>query len=364
MIDQPLVSIVTPFYNTAPYIAECIESVLGQTYTNFEFLLVDNKSTDGSREIAESYAARDKRIKLFHNAEFLDQLPNCNGALERIDPASRYVKMALADDVLFPECVSRMVALAESRPTAGLVAAYYLYGDRVDGSGIPIDHSCVAGRDALRLTFLNSCFLTGTPTTVLYRADIVRSRKPFFKLGLYHADTEAAYEILLEHDLGFVHQVLSFVRIDNESITRSVKDLYPVPVDIFVAVQKFAPQVLTTKEFEYVRDRAVRDYFGLLGRMALRFKERRFWDYHRRVLATMGMQLSWLDVLPWSLAEFLHIALNPENTARRALRLMRRRNAPPPAAIPRDQAANGAAETMPQSLPRLSLSGAGRDPRG
>ena len=60
---SPLVSVLTPFYNTAPYLAECIESVLAQTRGDFEYLLVDNCSTDGSDDIAAGYAARDPRIQ-------------------------------------------------------------------------------------------------------------------------------------------------------------------------------------------------------------------------------------------------------------------------------------------------------------
>ena len=53
MESQPLVSVVTPFYNTADYLGECIESVLRQTYENWGYVLVDNCSTDGLSEIAE-----------------------------------------------------------------------------------------------------------------------------------------------------------------------------------------------------------------------------------------------------------------------------------------------------------------------
>ena len=56
LASRPLVSVVTPFYNTAPYLAQCIESVLAQTYPHFEYILMDNCSTDGSAEIAETYA--------------------------------------------------------------------------------------------------------------------------------------------------------------------------------------------------------------------------------------------------------------------------------------------------------------------
>jgi glycosyltransferase involved in cell wall biosynthesis len=51
-MDRPLVSVVTPFYNTERYLAECIESVLAQTYPIFEYILVNNRSTDASRDIA------------------------------------------------------------------------------------------------------------------------------------------------------------------------------------------------------------------------------------------------------------------------------------------------------------------------
>ena len=59
LASRPLVSVVTPFYNTAPYLAQCIESVLTQTYPHFEYILMDNCGTDGSGEIAESYPRRE-----------------------------------------------------------------------------------------------------------------------------------------------------------------------------------------------------------------------------------------------------------------------------------------------------------------
>ena len=60
-----LVSIITPSYNSAAYIAEMIESILAQTYTNWELLITDDCSTDDSVKIIESYATKDSRIKLF-----------------------------------------------------------------------------------------------------------------------------------------------------------------------------------------------------------------------------------------------------------------------------------------------------------
>ena len=63
-MSEPFVSVVTPFHNTGAYVEECIQSVLRQSYRNFEYILVDNASSDGSRDVAERYARTDSRIRI------------------------------------------------------------------------------------------------------------------------------------------------------------------------------------------------------------------------------------------------------------------------------------------------------------
>src|SRR4051794_27053545 len=109
-MDTPLVSIVTPVYNGEPYLAECIESVLAQTYDNWDYTIVDNASTDATPSIAARYAARDPRIRHLRFDELADVTANHNRAFESISPASEFCKMLQADYWLYPECLSRMVA--------------------------------------------------------------------------------------------------------------------------------------------------------------------------------------------------------------------------------------------------------------
>ena len=68
---QPLVSIVVPVYNEAQYIAECIESLLAQTYQNWECVIANNCSTDGSGEIGHKYAAQDAKTRVHDNGSGL-----------------------------------------------------------------------------------------------------------------------------------------------------------------------------------------------------------------------------------------------------------------------------------------------------
>jgi glycosyltransferase involved in cell wall biosynthesis len=66
-MTRPLVSVIMPVFNTKKRVGEAIESILNQTFSDFEFIIVDDCSTDGSYELLQKYAKKDKRIQLFRN---------------------------------------------------------------------------------------------------------------------------------------------------------------------------------------------------------------------------------------------------------------------------------------------------------
>ena len=286
--QQPLVAVVTPFYNTAKYLPECIESVLGQTYSNFRYLLVDNQSTDGSGEIAADYARRDPRISLLRTRSFVGQVRNYNDALLNVPPEARYVKVVQADDYIFPECLERMVAVGEAHPTAAIISSYYLTGPHVFGSGIEWPTECVDGRTASRLHLLDNFCLFGTPTTVMYRADLVAKRQPFYSETSMHEDTELCHEVLAEADLGFVHQVLSFSRLGNEGILTTIDSFEWRRALFYTLLRRFGARYLSAEEFAR-RFAALRwDYRRFLAESMLIGREPEFWAYHRQALASIG----------------------------------------------------------------------------
>jgi glycosyltransferase involved in cell wall biosynthesis len=217
MTDAPLVSIVTPVYNGAAYVAECVESVLAQTYENWDYTIVDNASSDATPEIAERSAARDSRIRHLRFDEFVDATANHNRAFEAISPESEFCKVVQADDWIYPECVALMVRAAGVANTVGVVSSYQLWERRIHLDGLPYSTTFAPGRDILRGTLLGRFNVTGNPTATMLRSSHLRERKPFWEEGLRHDDTEAALWMLSRHDFAFVHQVLTFARRQPES---------------------------------------------------------------------------------------------------------------------------------------------------
>src|SRR5438093_7806524 len=104
--EQPLVAVVTPVYNGEAFLAECIESVLGQTYTHFEYVIFDDGSTDASTEIALKYAQKDGRIRIERSPVCLGVMESHNAVFNLIAPAAKYCKVCSPVYLLFSECVA------------------------------------------------------------------------------------------------------------------------------------------------------------------------------------------------------------------------------------------------------------------
>ena len=324
-MTRPLVSVVTPCYNTEAYLAECIESVLRQSHDNFEYIIVDNACTDRSGEIAREYAACDSRIRVVRNEQLLPQVENVNRGLSLVSTESSYVKVVLADDWLYPDCLKLMVELAERHPRVGLVSSYYVEGRNIKGAGLPPDRPVVSGREASRLQLIDSRFMFGSPSTVLFRAEIIRARQPFYETGRLHEDTEACFEVLRDWDFGFVHQVLSFLRVDPQSLSGTVRDFNPHLLDKLIVLHRFGRTFLTEDEYESGMRQVLRLYHGYLGQSLLARRPPAFWDYHRRGLATIGLQLDRARLTRAAATAALRLVLNPFDTAAQLISRLRHR---------------------------------------
>jgi glycosyltransferase involved in cell wall biosynthesis len=317
--NEPLVSVVTPVYNGEPYLRECIESVRSQTYQNWEYIVLNNCSTDRTLDIAEHYRRQDGRIRVHSNARLLPIIANHNKAFSLISASSKYCKVVSADDWLYPECLARMVELAEANPSVGIVGSYQLSGGGerwyVRNHGLPYSATVVSGREICRAQLLGRLSVFGDPTSSLYRADLVRSTSAFYPNAAAEADVSAIFKHLEKTDFGFVHQVLSHERIhDVRQTTLSLERNAYVSAAIDDCLT-YGLLYLTKDECETRVEQLVDAYYKYLATNALKFRNHAFWDYHIRRLHELGLPLDRVRLAKSIALKTLDLLLNPKGTA-------------------------------------------------
>src|SRR5437899_10540181 len=116
----PRVSMAVPVYNGERYLGEALDSLLAQTYHDFELIICDNASTDGTGEIARSYASMDERVRYVRNERNLGLAGNVKRAFQL--SSGEYFRWHAADDVCAPQFLARCVAVLDRHPA--VVLAY------------------------------------------------------------------------------------------------------------------------------------------------------------------------------------------------------------------------------------------------
>jgi glycosyltransferase involved in cell wall biosynthesis len=116
--EQPKVSIGLPVYNGENFLTEALDSILAQTFTDFEVIISDNASADRTQDICREYVARDKRIRYFRNAENLGACWNQNQVIKLSN--GQYYKMWAHDDLCAPEYLERCVDVLDRDPSVVL----------------------------------------------------------------------------------------------------------------------------------------------------------------------------------------------------------------------------------------------------
>jgi glycosyltransferase involved in cell wall biosynthesis len=120
-MEAPLVTVLMPVYNGEAYLSEAIESILQQSFTNFEFLILNDGSSDRSEEIIRSYT--DSRIRLINNATNMKLIATLNRGLDQAQ--GKYIVRMDADDISLPQRIERQVEWLEKNPEYGLVGSWF-----------------------------------------------------------------------------------------------------------------------------------------------------------------------------------------------------------------------------------------------
>ncbi len=319
----PLVSIVTPVYNGEAHLRECIESVLSQTYRNWEYIILNNASTDRTLSIASEYQRQDSRIRLCSNETLLPIIANHNKAFGLISENSKYCKVVSADDWLFPECLEKMVGLAEQHPSVGIVGSYQLSGGDgiwyVRNDGLPYSQAVTSGHEICRAHMLGALRVLGNPTSVMYRSDLVRNTDRFYPNPTAEADTSACLKHLRFADFGFVHQVLSHERIHKMRMTTTSLETNAYVSAAISDCQEYGEWYLTKQERDARINELVSRYYAYLSASVLKFKNKMFWDYHTKRLHDLGYQFDTWRLSVGVARKLFDLLLNPKETVQMVL---------------------------------------------
>lgn len=332
---HPFVSVVTPVYNGAEYLRECIDSVLAQTFDFAEYLIIDNRSTDDTPRIAAEYARRDPRIRVLTNETFLTATQNWNHALRQIAAESTYTQILHADDLLLPAYLERTVALAEGHPDVGVVSTYVITGDSVTNDGVPFPRSIMPGREICRDLLLGGPYVFGSPSSSLLRTAVMRQRPAFYVDDMRHlVDRESYLWMLARSDFGFVHEVLSFTRRHDAAISARLHQRGDWHPESAWLLQRWGPVFLAEDELAQQTGKMLALYRSFLGRSLFSLPGPTFWAFHRAWLDKLGLPSSRAAIAGWAAREVGHLALLPLEVAARVLRRVRGQATATPAEPP------------------------------
>jgi hypothetical protein len=209
----PVVTVLMPVFNGEKYLAEAIESILNQSFVDFEFLIINDGSTDGTAVILADYEQRDERIRVYHqeNQGIVASLNRGLGLAK-----GKYVARMDADDVSLPERLAKQVVFMEAHPDVGVLGTWvqitYGSGRTSDTWQLPTQHGM------LRWSLSFTCPIMHP--TVMMRREVVE-RADGYGSDMVHAEDYDLWRRLSEATrLSNLPDVLLRLRLHEENVSR------------------------------------------------------------------------------------------------------------------------------------------------
>jgi len=223
MLKQPLVSVIIPTYNRAHLIGETLDSVLAQTYENWECIVVDDGSTDNTDEVMAAYCAKDSRFRYYHRPD--THKPGGNGARNFgfLMSKGEYVQWTDSDDLMHPEKLAKQVHLCMGKNASVSVCRVLFFREDLDDVFEPKNNTIISDsplssyvRDEITI-YINSC--------VWSRNFLMNSHQ------LFNEDLKAAQEwefhsrlLALNPDITVIDDELMFIRSHSGNMTNGKVD--------------------------------------------------------------------------------------------------------------------------------------------
>lgn len=225
---MPAISIIVPIYNMEHLMRRCIDSLLAQTFTDYELLLIDDGSEDGSWSICQEYARKDARISIFHkeNGGLSDAR---NYGLSKA--IGKYTIFADPDDWVSPEGLDRLYATAE-REQADMTMCDLYREDEYSRHYVCQRPQSLQAEDVLKELFAN---IQGFTVNKLIRRDVYTRFGICYPKGIYGCEDQYTMAAILLHDIKIAYEPVAFYHYmyNSASLTRHYDECtYEVDVHV------------------------------------------------------------------------------------------------------------------------------------
>jgi glycosyltransferase involved in cell wall biosynthesis len=213
-MGRPQISLCIPSYNHARFLAQTIDSVLQQTFDDFEILIIDDCSTDGTEAIVKQYALRNPRIRFSVNPENIGMVGNWNLCLA--EAKGKYIKYLFGDDLLLSrDTLQKLLSLFEADKSISLISSSRNIIDSESntiGMKSPFKRDLIAnGTKLINLCLTKQDNLIGEPTAVMFRkSDAARGFKPQYTQIV---DLEMWFHLLEKGNFAYIKEPLCAFRI-------------------------------------------------------------------------------------------------------------------------------------------------------
>jgi glycosyltransferase involved in cell wall biosynthesis len=221
---EPLISICIPTYNGAKHLRECLDSVITQTFKDFEILVVDDCSSDDTLSIAREYAERDNRIRIKQNERNLGLVNNWNHCVELA--SGEWVKFVFQDDYMHETCIEKLIGNVDPETSIICCRRKFCFGEDIE----PRIRMCYLSLLTLDALFPNKTKISpvefcnavieryninfiGEPSNIMFRKNM------FFQLGKFNphlislCDYEYWIRVAINRGLSYIPEALTTFRV-------------------------------------------------------------------------------------------------------------------------------------------------------
>ncbi len=280
---MPSVSIILPVYNGMRYLEQCVNSVLNQSYKSFEFLIIDDCSTDNSYFFLQSI--KDTRIRLYQNEQNKGLFYNLNFLIK--ESASPIIKLWSQDDVMNPGCIEEIINFHQLHPEIGFS---YTGRDHIDADGYKLLLNKPDHTPAVISTALHTRIACITGSIAGNIANVAITKAAIDKVGYFNeqmkisGDFDMWVRIAEYFEVGFINKPLIQLRNHQGQLSNQKKYfIYHLKEDMEVYRYLFSYATLAQKKegMRLLRSQKLLFYYTLMLKEAARGRIKQAFDFFR-----------------------------------------------------------------------------------